>query len=136
MIVYFRKEGRALGEVTKLLVYNARKRQAGGDSAATYFERTECVAGIQDARFQEFMPDVLQWFGITKIDHLVSMSNMKYNAIVKSGIQVNHRVSIPDELIPADAQVEIEAKKAAGYFTDDEVLSDDKLEDVKGRDLS
>jgi len=27
VIVYFRKEGRALGEVTKFLVYNARKRQ-------------------------------------------------------------------------------------------------------------
>lgn len=25
LIVYFRKEGRALGEVTKYLVYNARK---------------------------------------------------------------------------------------------------------------
>lgn len=135
LIVYFRKEGRALGEVTKLLVYNARKRQKGGDSAATYFHRTECVAGVQDARFQEFMPDVLHWFGIQKIDHLVSMSNMKYNAIVKSGIKVLHRVSIPDDLIPADAQVEIEAKKAAGYFTDDEVLEGDDLTNVKGRDL-
>ena len=52
IIVYNRKEGRALGEVTKFLVYNARKRQEGGDAAATYFERTECVAGVQDARFQ------------------------------------------------------------------------------------
>src|SRR5580693_7834436 len=31
VIVYNRKEGRALGEVTKFLVYNARKRQEGGD---------------------------------------------------------------------------------------------------------
>ena len=30
---YSRKEGRALGEVTKFLVYNARKRQEGGDTA-------------------------------------------------------------------------------------------------------
>ncbi len=58
LIVYNRKEGRALGEVTKFLVYNARKRQPGGDQAATYFERTECVAGVQDARFQQLMPDV------------------------------------------------------------------------------
>jgi GTP cyclohydrolase II len=50
LIAYNRKEGRALGEVTKFLVYNARKRQPGGDQAATYFERTECVAGVQDAR--------------------------------------------------------------------------------------
>ena len=31
LVVYNRKEGRALGEVTKFLVYNARKRQKGGD---------------------------------------------------------------------------------------------------------
>ena len=37
LIVYNRKEGRALGEVTKFLVYNARKRQVGGDSADKYF---------------------------------------------------------------------------------------------------
>src|SRR4029078_12768851 len=34
IIIYNRKEGRALGEVTKFLVYNARKRQEGGDAAA------------------------------------------------------------------------------------------------------
>ena len=33
VVVYFRKEGRALGEVTKYLVYNMRKRQEGGDKA-------------------------------------------------------------------------------------------------------
>jgi len=58
MVIYNRKEGRALGEVTKFLVYNARKRQQGGDRAETYFERTECVAGVQDVRFQELVPDV------------------------------------------------------------------------------
>ena len=47
LVVYCRKEGRALGEVTKFLVYNARKRQEGGDSASNYFLRTECVAGVQ-----------------------------------------------------------------------------------------
>src|SRR5438552_1971767 len=46
IIIYNRKEGRALGEVTKFLVDNARKRQEGGDAAAQYFERTECVAGV------------------------------------------------------------------------------------------
>ena len=67
MVVYFRKEGRALGEVTKFLVYNARKRQEGGDSAANYFHRTECVAGVEDMRFQELMPDVLHWLGLRKL---------------------------------------------------------------------
>ncbi len=117
VIVYFRKEGRALGEVTKFLVYNARKRQEGGDRAEQYFARTECVAGVQDMRFQELMPDVLHWLGITRIDRLVSMSNLKHGAIVAAGIEVGERVRIPDELVPADAKVEMAAKIAAGYFS-------------------
>lgn len=135
LVVYYRKEGRALGEVTKFLVYNARKRQVGGDSAATYFARTECVAGVQDARFQELMPDVLHYFGIRKIHNLHSMSNMKYDAITNSGIEVVNRLSIPDHLVPNDAQVEIEAKKAAGYFTTDAVKTGAGLADIKGRNL-
>jgi GTP cyclohydrolase II len=135
IIIYYRKEGRALGEVTKFLVYNARKRQVGGDSAATYFQRTECVAGVEDARFQEFMPDPLHFFGIKKIHNLHSMSNMKYDAIVGSGIEVVNRISIPDDLIPPDAQVEMEAKKAAGYFTTDGAKSKEDLVKVKGRDI-
>ena len=135
LIVYFRKEGRALGEVTKFLVYNARKRQEGGDSAAKYFARTECVAGVQDMRFQELMPDVLHWLGIKKIHRLVSMSNMKYDAIVRSGIDVDQRIKIPDELIPADARVEMDAKTAAGYFTPDTVPNKDELKKQKGRNL-
>jgi GTP cyclohydrolase II len=117
LVVYNRKEGRALGEVTKFLVYNARKRQTGGDRAETYFERTECVAGVQDMRFQELTPDVFHWLGITRIDRWASMSNMKHGALTAAGIEVVERVPIPDELIPADARVEMDAKKAAGYFS-------------------
>ncbi|UOM35123.1 GTP cyclohydrolase II [Acuticoccus sp. I52.16.1] len=132
LVVYNRKEGRALGEVTKFLVYNARKRQEGGDTAAEYFERTECVAGVQDARFQELMPDVLHWLGVKKIHRFISMSNMKYDSIVGSGIEIGERVSIPDELIPADASVEIEAKKAAGYYSE---TGHRELGTVKGRGI-
>jgi GTP cyclohydrolase II len=135
LIVYNRKEGRALGEVTKFLVYNARKRQEGGDSAATYFERTECVAGVQDARFQQLMPDVLHWLGVTKIDRLMSMSNMKYDAMVSTGIAIGERVPIPPELIPPDASVEMEAKKAAGYYAPDGAPGDNALKSTVGRDL-
>ncbi len=135
LIAYSRKEGRALGEVTKFLVYNARKRQVGGDSADKYFLRTECVAGVQDMRFQELMPDVLHWLGIQKIHRLVSMSNDKYDAITGSGIEVGERVKIPDELVPADARVEIEAKIAAGYFTDGSVPDERALAETKGRGL-
>ncbi|HEX3773421.1 MAG TPA: GTP cyclohydrolase II, partial [Polyangiaceae bacterium] len=135
VIVYNRKEGRALGEVTKFLVYNARKRQAGGDRADQYFARTECVAGVQDMRFQELMPDVLHWLGISKIDRFVSMSNMKHDAVVRAGIRIEERVPIPDELIPADARVEMDAKMAAGYFTEGAVPDGNELAKAKGRGL-
>jgi GTP cyclohydrolase II len=125
VIVYNRKEGRALGEVTKFLVYNARKRQQGGDAAAAYFERTECVAGVQDARFQQLMPDVIHWLGIARIDRFVSMSDMKHEALVAQGIRIVERVPIRDELIPADARVEMAAKKAAGYFSAEAVRPED-----------
>jgi len=135
VVVYCRKEGRGLGEVTKFLVYNARKRQEGGDSASNYFLRTECVAGVQDMRFQELMPDVLQWLGVRKIHRLVSMSNLKYDAIVGAGIEVVDRVGIPESLIPADARVEMDAKKAAGYFTEEERPDAQRLATTKGRAL-
>ena len=135
LIVYNRKEGRALGEVTKFLVYNARKRQPGGDQAATYFERTECVAGVQDARFQQLMPDIIHWLGIRRIDRFVSMSNMKYDALAAGGVEIGERVPIPDDLVPPDASVEMEAKKAAGYFSAEGAPSEDDLKSVVGRDL-
>ena len=135
LIAYSRKEGRALGEVTKFLVYNARKRQLGGDRADKYFLRTECVAGVQDMRFQELMPDVLHWLGVRKIHRLVSMSNDKYDAITGSGIEVGERVPIPEALIPADAKVEMEAKIAAGYFTEGKVPTEVELAAVMGRAL-
>lgn len=86
-------------------------------------------------RFQELMPDVLHWLGISRIDSLVSMSDLKYNAIINSGIQVVDRIPIPEDSIPADAQVEIVAKKAAGYYTPDPVPDATILAEAKGRDL-
>jgi GTP cyclohydrolase II len=63
------------------------------------------------------MPDALHWLGVKRIDRFVSMSDMKHDALVEQGIDIVERVSIPDDLIPADAHVEMAAKKAAGYFT-------------------
>ena len=135
IIVYNRKEGRALGEVTKFLVYNARKRQAGGDRADTYFRRTECVAGVQDMRFQELMPDVFHWLGIRRIDRWVSMSNLKHGALTAQGIDVVEQVAIPDGLVPLDAAVEIAAKKAAGYFAPSGIPDLQELSRPQGRAL-
>lgn len=92
-------------------MYNLRKR--GGDSADKYFKSTELIAGVKDMRFQALMPDILHWFGIKKIDNMVSMSDMcafqdlsasssfahllhrKYNAIIESGITIHKRYDIP-----------------------------------------
>ena len=41
----------------------------------------------------------------------------------KSGINVIERVKIPDELIPPDAQVEMSAKRAAGYYSPERSLT-------------
>lgn len=138
IVVYFRKEGRSLGEVTKYLVYNMRKRAEGGDQASEYFNCTRNVAGITDTRFQALMPDSLHWLGITKIDRFISMSDMKYNAIVNSGIKIVERVPIPPELIPKDAQVEILAKVFVGYHGGDtyKVDKEEDLKNIKGRAAS
>jgi len=135
IIVYNRKEGRALGEVTKFLVYNARKRQPGGDTVDSYFRRTECVAGVQDMRFQELMPDVFHWLGIRRIDRWVSMSNVKRDALEGQGIEVVEQLAIPDRLVPLEAAVEIEAKKAAGYFSPSGIPDPGELRRTKGRAL-
>ncbi|KAI0260639.1 GTP cyclohydrolase N terminal-domain-containing protein [Gloeopeniophorella convolvens] len=131
VVVYFRKEGRALGEVTKYLVYNLRKR--GGDSADKYFRATELIAGVKDMRFQALMPDVLHWLGIKKIHNMVSMSDMKYDAIVQSGIPILKRYDIPEHLIPMDSRVEIDAKIAAGYFTSGKAVTIEDLVKTVGR---
>jgi hypothetical protein len=44
-------------------------------------------------------------------------------------------VNLPEGLIPADAQVEIDAKIAAGYFTPGEVPDARALKKTKGREL-
>ncbi|PLB49131.1 uracil-regulated protein 1 [Aspergillus steynii IBT 23096] len=131
VVIYFRKEGRALGEVVKYLVYNSRKR--GGDTADQYFQRTENIAGTKDMRFQALMPDILHWLGITKVDRMLSMSNMKHDAIVEQGIPILERIPIPDEMIPEDSRVEIDAKIHSGYFTTGKQFTEEELKQVKGR---
>jgi hypothetical protein len=114
------------------------------------------VAGVKDMRFQALMPDILHWLGITKIDNMVSMSDMKYDAIVKSGIPIMKRYDIPgslflffvmvfclkqgiilifflDHLIPPDSRVEIDAKIAAGYFSSGKQVTEADLVKTVGR---
>ncbi len=117
IVVYNRKEGRALGEVMKLMVYNARKSADLGDKSDAYFQRTCEVAGVADMRLQALFPDVLHWLGVTRIWKWVSMSNLKSNALLAAGITFDTQIEIPTDRISTNAQVEITAKIAAGYFT-------------------
>jgi GTP cyclohydrolase II len=130
VLIYYQKEGRSLGEVTKFRVYNARKRQEGGDRPEMYFHHTEQIAGIRDARFQEMMPDALLWLGISRIDWLMSMSSEKYDAITSAGIRVMQRVALPDVWVPKNAGVEITAKVASGYHSG-EMDVDDNIESLR-----
>jgi hypothetical protein len=45
------------------------------------------------------------------------------------------QVAIPDRLVPLDAAVEIEAKKAAGYFTPAGIPNPEELSGIRGRAL-
>ena len=64
------------------------------------------------------------------------MSDMKHDALVSQGIEIVERVPIPDELVPPDAHVEIEAKKAAGYYTPEPQKPDDLQNTSAGRSKS
>ena len=94
-----------------------RKRNEKGDQASEYFNCTKNVAGITDTRFQSMMPDALHWLGVTKIDRFISMSDMKYDAIVQSGIKIVERVPIPPELIPKDAEVRVELNMYSEFIS-------------------
>jgi hypothetical protein len=81
------------------------------------------------------MPDVIHWLGISRIDRFVSMSNMKYDALAAGGHRDWRAGADPRRFDPADASVEMEAKKAAGYYTPEGAPSDEALKKVVGRDL-
>ena len=57
---------------------------------------------------------------------------MKHDALTARA-SVGEQVAIPDDLIPADARVEMDAKRAAGYYAPDAGLRNGEL--AKGRAL-
>ena len=103
-----------------------------------YFGCTELVAGVQDTRFQAMMPDPLHFMGVTKIHNFISMSDMKYDAIVSTGITIENRVEIPEHLVPLDAQVEITAKVIHGYNAGAayEKITQADMKTTKGREYA
>jgi hypothetical protein len=67
------------------------------------------------------MVDPLLFLGATKIDRWLSMSNHKYDAATRAGIEIDRRVEIPyTYLVESGADlVEIAAKVGAGYYIGD-----------------
>ena len=63
------------------------------------------------------------------------LTRYTYAGILAALLLGSMGVPIPEELVPADAKVEMEAKKAAGYFTTGKVASKEELTEVKGRAL-
>ena len=76
-----------------------------------------------------------QSMALARVGSTVSaLADMKHGALVEQGSEVVERVPIPDDLIPADARVEMDAKQAAGYFSN--YLPDaQELAQPKGRGL-
>ena len=60
---------------------------------------------------------------------------MHYAASVNGAIEVGERVPLPEDLVPADARVEMDAKMAAGYFTEGDRPDADRLKATQGRGL-
>ena len=58
---------------------------------------------------------------------------MKHDAIVEQGIPISERVEIPEDMVPEDSRVEIDAKIHAGYFTTGKVMTEAELNAVQGR---
>lgn len=65
----------------------------------------------------------------------MSMSDMKYDAVVARGIAVVERVLVPAGFVPPDASVEIEAKKAADCCTLEGRPDEAALRETVGRSL-
>ncbi|KZZ99345.1 GTP cyclohydrolase II, RibA [Moelleriella libera RCEF 2490] len=113
VVIYFRKEGRALGEVTKIRAISILSLSRVTELAVSMSKSVHLVLVAQNS-------------------HSPSHS-MKHDAIVGQGIPILERVELPEELIPADSRVEIDAKINAGYFTAGKRLTAEDLQSVQGR---
>lgn len=78
----------------------------------------------QDARFQQLMPDVVHWLGLSRIDRFVSTSDMKHDALVSQGVDIVQRVPIPDGQPVPGRPGRNRGEKAAGRLPDEPTTRD------------
>ena len=70
--------------------------------------------------------------------HNISLFDIRYNAIVSTGIRIVNRVEIPANLVPDDAKVEITAKVFHGYNAGKayQGINEEELKKTKGREYN
>ena len=118
IIVYNRNEGRALGEVVKYLVYNARPRAAEGDTEDQYFAHTEAVAGVQDLRQQTADRRCAALAGRQPRRPLAVDEQHEARRADRIRHRGRRQIELPDHLVDHAARIEFGAKKTAGYFSE------------------
>jgi len=75
---------------------------------------------------------VLHWLA-SRASTAVSMTNMKFAPAGRAGHKYRRsRSDYRPSVVPADAQVEIDAKKAAGYYAPEGAPKADELKRAKG----
>ena len=136
LVAYSRKEGRALGEVTKFLVYNARKRQVGGDTADKVFRahRVRRRSAGHALSGTDARRAALAWHQEDSSARLDEQHEVRRDH--RLGHRDRHPRQHPRRVDPADARVEMDAKIASGYFTLGLVPDAEELKVAKGRGLN
>lgn len=113
-ILYMRHEGRAMGEVSKFLIYNQRK-YFYKNKVTDYFGSAVDITNHSDIRNQDIAAEILYWAGVKVVKNFVSMSPHKTKALGDKNIIIENTGVNYQEIIPKESNIEIEAKILAGY---------------------
>ena len=105
----FGMQGRGIGLAAKLHAY--KLQEEGLDTV----EANERLGFPGDLRDYGLGAQILYDLGIREI-RLMTNNPKKVVGLEGHKLKIVERVPIPDDLIPADASVEMDAKKAAGYY--------------------
>lgn len=115
VLAYRPFDGRAFGEVIKTGVYASRESGALPDTSEFYFEHTNAYVGGEDIRPHAFLAESMQLLGIKHVHFMYSMSDSKYDNIIKHGVTIGQRIPLPPDRVPPRAWQEVVGKVDAGY---------------------